>query len=118
MDKQSVTLSMELAKTQCYEFEGLEDNYSLTISPQGCRINTRKFNTRGTLASSQTSCGVCFNFVRHAFISPHGHLLNTADIYVLVCLNMLISGQLLCHDQPIMSCDTTETAPKNFFSLF
>ena len=42
-----------------------------------------------------------FAFVRHVFISPHGRLLNTADIYVLVCLNKPISGQLLCHDQPI-----------------
>ena len=42
MRKESITLSMELAKTQCYEFECFEDNYSLTISPQGCRINTRK----------------------------------------------------------------------------
>ena len=41
-------LSIELAKTQCYEFECFEDNYSLTISMQGRRINTRKFNTRGT----------------------------------------------------------------------
>ena len=61
---------------------------------------------------------VGFVFVRHAFISPHGRLLNTADIYVLVFLNKPISGQLLCHDQPITSCDTTETAPKNYFSLF
>ena len=104
MGKQSATLSMELAKTQCYEFECFEDNYSLTISLQGCRINTRKFNTGGTLARRRP---VGFAFVRHAFISPYGRLLNTADIYVLVCLN-----------KPIMSCDTTETAPKNFFSLF
>ena len=48
MAKESVTLSMELAKTQCYEFEWFEDDYSLTISTQGCRINTRKFNTKGT----------------------------------------------------------------------
>ena len=48
MGKESITLSMELAKTQCYEFECFEDNYSLTISTQGCRINTRKFNTTGT----------------------------------------------------------------------
>ena len=39
MGKESITLSMELAKTQCYEFECFEDNYSLTISMQGCRIN-------------------------------------------------------------------------------
>ena len=44
----TITLSMELAKTQCYEFECFEDDYSLTISMQGCRINTRKFNTKGT----------------------------------------------------------------------
>ena len=48
MGKESITLSMELVKTQCYEFECFEDNYSLTISQQGCRINTRKFNIRGT----------------------------------------------------------------------
>ena len=44
MGKESITLSMELAKTQSHEFECFEDNYSLTISMQGCRINTRKFN--------------------------------------------------------------------------
>ena len=48
MAKESITLSMELAKTQSHEFECFEDNYSLTISTQGCRINTRKFNTKGT----------------------------------------------------------------------
>ena len=48
MGKESITLSMEFAKTQCYEFEFFEDNYSLTINTQGCRINTRKFNTKGT----------------------------------------------------------------------
>ena len=41
-------LSMELAKTQCYEFQCFEGNYSLTISTQGRQINTRKFNIRGT----------------------------------------------------------------------
>ena len=30
MGKESITLSMELAKTQCSEFECFEDNYSLT----------------------------------------------------------------------------------------
>ena len=49
MGKESITLSMELVKTQCYEFECFEDNYSLTIScTQGCRINKRKFNAKGT----------------------------------------------------------------------
>ena len=48
MGKESFTLSMELAKTQCYAFECFEDNYSLTISTQGCRIKTRKFNVKGT----------------------------------------------------------------------
>ena len=48
MGKESITLSIELAKTQCYESECFEDNYSLTISTQGCRINTRKLNTKGT----------------------------------------------------------------------
>ena len=58
------------------------------------------------------------SFITHSFI-PHGRLLNTADIYVLVCLNKLISGQLFCHDQPaITSCDTSETAPTNYSSLF
>ena len=43
---------MELAKTQCYEFECFEDNYSLTISTQlGCLINTR--NESITLASKK-----------------------------------------------------------------
>ena len=48
MGKELIMLSMELAKTQYYEFEYFEDNYSLAISTQGCRINTRKFNTKGT----------------------------------------------------------------------
>ena len=48
MGKQSIILSMELAKTQCYEFECFEDNYALTISTQGCRVNTRKINTKKT----------------------------------------------------------------------
>ena len=47
MGKESITLSMELTKNQSHEFECFEDNYSLTISTQGCRINTRKFNTKG-----------------------------------------------------------------------
>ena len=34
MDKESITLKMELAKTQCYELECFEDNYSLTTSTQ------------------------------------------------------------------------------------
>ena len=46
MGKESITLSMQLAKTQCYEFKCFEDNYSLTISMQGCRINIRKINTK------------------------------------------------------------------------
>ena len=41
-------LSMELDTTQCYDFECFEDNYSLAMSTQGGRINTRKFNTKGT----------------------------------------------------------------------
>ena len=45
MGKESITLSMKLAKTRCYEFECFKDNYSLTISTQECRINARKFNT-------------------------------------------------------------------------
>ena len=45
MANESITLSMELAKTQCYEFESFEDNYSLTISTQGCWINTRKLHS-------------------------------------------------------------------------
>ena len=46
MGKESITLSMELAKTESHEFECFEDNYSLTISTQGCRINRRKINTK------------------------------------------------------------------------
>ena len=34
MGKESITLNMEFAKTQCYEFECFENNYSLTISTQ------------------------------------------------------------------------------------
>ena len=34
MGKESITLSMELAITQCYEFEYFEDDYSQTISTQ------------------------------------------------------------------------------------
>ena len=34
MGKESITLSMELDKTQCYEFECFQDNYSLTMSTQ------------------------------------------------------------------------------------
>ena len=48
MGKESITLSMKVAKTQSHEVECFEDNYSLTISTQGRRINTRKFNTKGT----------------------------------------------------------------------
>ena len=48
MGKESIALSMELAKTQCYEFERFEDIYSLTISTQGCQINSSKFNTKET----------------------------------------------------------------------
>ena len=42
MGKESITLSMELA----VEFECFEDNYSLTVSTQECRINTTKLNTK------------------------------------------------------------------------
>ena len=48
MGKESITLSMELTKNQSHEFECFEDTYSLTISTQGCRINTRKFKAIGT----------------------------------------------------------------------
>ena len=46
MGKESIMLSMELAKTQYNEFECFEDNYARTISTQGCRINTRKIDTK------------------------------------------------------------------------
>ena len=46
MGKESITLSMEVAKTQSHEFECFEDNYSLTISTQGCRINTRSLTPK------------------------------------------------------------------------
>ena len=55
MGEESITLSMELAKTQCYEFECFEDNYALTISTQGCRINTRKINTKKTVFSTASA---------------------------------------------------------------
>ena len=54
MGKESITLSMELAKTHCYEFECFEDNYSLTISTQGCWINTRKFKGTQSLQGFKT----------------------------------------------------------------
>ena len=54
MGKEPITLSMELAKTQCYEFEGFEDNYLLTFSTQGCRINTRKYYIKGTFTDFKT----------------------------------------------------------------
>ena len=38
MGKESITLSMELAKSQCYEFECFEDDYS--------RINMQGFKTQ------------------------------------------------------------------------
>ena len=34
MGKESIKLIMELGKTQCYELEYFEDNYSPTISSQ------------------------------------------------------------------------------------
>ena len=34
MGKESIMLRLELANTQCFEFECFEDNYSLTISTQ------------------------------------------------------------------------------------
>ena len=51
MGKESIMLSMELAKTQSHEFECFEDNYSLTISTQGCWINTRKITAKKTKSS-------------------------------------------------------------------
>ena len=48
MGKEPIAFSMELAKTKCDMFECFEDNYSLTISMQGCRINSSKFNTKET----------------------------------------------------------------------
>ena len=53
MGTETITLSMELAKTQCYEFECFEDNYSLTISThvgltQEILINTASANTNLT----------------------------------------------------------------------
>ena len=37
MGKESITLSMELAKTQCYEFECFDDNYSRAYGKAGIR---------------------------------------------------------------------------------
>ena len=42
---------MELAETQCYEFECFEDNYSLTISPQAGDVGL----TRGSLIPEEHS---------------------------------------------------------------
>ena len=52
MGKESITLSMELPKTQCYEFECFEDNFSLTISTKGCRINTKEHSLYRALKHS------------------------------------------------------------------
>ena len=49
MGKESITLSMELAKTQCYEFECFEDNYSLTISTQGHKLDLNLSKTKQSL---------------------------------------------------------------------
>ena len=48
------------------------------------------FFSKMSIGSPQTSFGRG-SFVTHSFL-PHGRLLNTADIYVLVCLNKPISG--------------------------
>ena len=40
--------SLFLLISSCYEFDVFEDNYSLTVNTQGCRIKTRKFNIKGT----------------------------------------------------------------------
>ena len=40
--------SLFLLISSCYEFDVFEDNYPLTVSTQGCRIKTRKFNIKGT----------------------------------------------------------------------
>ena len=42
-------LSLELAKTQSHELKTFADNYSLTISTQGCRI------TQGSLTPKKHS---------------------------------------------------------------
>ena len=52
---------MELAKTQCYEFECFEDNYLLTFSTQGCRINTRKYYIKGTFTELQNTASANTN---------------------------------------------------------
>ena len=49
MGKESITLSMELAKTQSHEFECFEDNYSLTISAQDVGL------TQGSLTPKEHS---------------------------------------------------------------
>ena len=49
MGKESITLSMELAKTQSHEFECFEDDYSLSISTQGCGL------TQGSLTPKEHS---------------------------------------------------------------
>ena len=52
--------------------------------------NQKCFATRTRVASPQTSFGVRLS--RTLSFLPHGRLLNTADIYVLDCLNKPISG--------------------------
>ena len=68
MGKESITLSMELPKTQSHEFECFVDNYSLTISTQGCRINTRKFNTKGTYSTYPLIRTYFFRFSLNGFL--------------------------------------------------
>ena len=52
MRKESITLSMELAKTQSHEFEYFEDNYSLTISTQDVGL-TQGSLTRRNIAFTE-----------------------------------------------------------------
>ena len=93
----------------------LHRNFSLApIQSNGCVAGQReKFPGKPSLPADV----LWGSFVTHSFL-PHGRLLNTADIYVLDCLNKPVSGQLLCHDQPITRCDISVKAPTNYFSLF
>ena len=59
MGKESITLSMELAETQCYEFECFEDSYSLTITTQDVGL------TQGSLIPKEHSLHVVFTGLKN-----------------------------------------------------
>ena len=83
MGKESITLSMELPKTQSHEFECFEDNYSLTISTQGCRISMSVSQWRKRpfesfvpirLETASSTSSPFGPFVRDALINLNSHI--------------------------------------------